>query len=52
MFDTDIRSGVVLMCSRDLQFQKFELSEVRFEKYSYMWWNRVDEYNELIKSDS
>ena len=52
MFDTDIRSGVVLMCSRDLQFQKFELSEVRFEKYSYMWWNRVDEYKELIKSDS
>ena len=52
MFDTDMRSGVVLMCSRDLQFQKFELNEVRFEKYSYMWWNRVNEYNELIKSDS
>tara|TARA_R110000751_G_scaffold97939_1_gene190549 strand:- start:406 stop:1002 length:597 start_codon:yes stop_codon:yes gene_type:complete len=44
MFDTDIRSGVVLMCSRDLQFQKFELNEVKFEKYSYMWWNRVDQY--------
>ena len=52
MFDTDIRSGVVLMCSRDLQFQKFELNEVRFEKYSYMWWNRVDEYMSLIKSNS
>jgi len=44
MFDTDIKSGVVLMCSRDLQFQKFELNEVQFEKYSYMWWNRVKEY--------
>lgn len=52
MFGTDIRNGVVLMCSRDLQFQKFELNEVRFEKYSYMWWNRVDEYMSQIKSDA
>ena len=48
MFGTEMKSGVVLMCSRDLQFQKFELSEVRFEKYSYMWWNRVNEYSELV----
>ena len=52
MFDTNIRSGVVLMCSRDLQFQKFELNEVRFEKYSYMWWNRVDEYMSKVASES
>ena len=35
MFGTDIRNGVVLMCSRDLQFQKFELNEVRFD---YIIW--------------
>ena len=42
---TDINSGVVLMCSRDLQFQKFEMNEISFEKYSYMWFNRLKEYN-------
>jgi len=45
---TDIKNGVVLMCSRDLQFQHFELDEIKFEKYSYMWFNRVKEYNSLI----
>ena len=50
MFGTDIENGVVLMCSRDLQFQKFELNEIQFEKYSYMWWNRLDQYSELPNS--
>ena len=52
MFGTDFKNGVVLMCSRDLQFQKFELNEIQFEKYSYMWWNRVEQYKELAQSDS
>lgn len=47
MFGTDIETGVVLMCSRDLQFQKFELNEIQFEKYSYMWWNRLHDYHAL-----
>lgn len=41
---TDIKHGVVLMCSRDLQLQKFELDEIKFDKYSYMWFNRLREY--------
>jgi len=44
---SDIRHGIVLMCSRDLQFQTFEMNEIQFEKYSYMWFNRVKEYNKL-----
>jgi len=45
---SDIKSGVILMCSRDLQFQRFEMNEIQFEKYSYMWFNRIKQYNELI----
>ena len=45
---TDIKNGVVLMCSRDLQFQKFEMNEISFEKYTYMWFNRIDAYNKII----
>ena len=44
---TTISNGVVLMCSRDLTYQKFEMNEIHFEKYSYMWWNRLKEYNNL-----
>ena len=47
---SDIQCGVVLMCSQDLQFQKFEMNEIAFQKYSYMWFNRVKEYQRLIKS--
>ena len=49
---TDINSGVVLMCSRDLTFQKFEMNEIQFQKYSYMWFNRVKEYRKLVNLDS
>ena len=45
---SDIQSGVVLMCSQDMQFQKFEMNEIAFQKYSYMWFNRVKMFNELI----
>lgn len=50
MHNTDIENGVVLMCSRDLTFQIFEVSELQFPKYSYMWFNRVNRYNELSNS--
>ena len=29
---SDIQCGVVLMCSQDLQFQKFEMNEIAFQK--------------------
>lgn len=44
---SNIRSGVVLMCSRDLQYQSFEMNEIQFEKYSYMWFNRLKSFNAL-----
>ena len=44
---SDIRNGIILMCSRDLTFQKFEMDEIKFDKYTYMWFNRIKEYKEL-----
>lgn len=49
MTGTEIQNGVILMCSRDLQFQCFEMNELSFQKYSYMWFNRLKEYNEIVK---
>lgn len=42
--NTDIKSGVILMCSKDLQFQKFVLEGLEYQKYIDLWWNRVEQY--------
>lgn len=52
MTGTEINRGVVLMCSRDLTFQKFEVDELQFQKYSYMWFNRVKEYRRMTGLDA
>lgn len=44
MFDSKIRTGVILMCSRDLQFQCWEISDDEFEHWSDVWWDRVKEF--------
>lgn len=45
MFGTDIKQGVILMCSGDLETQLFELTPADFNKYSNDWWERVEEYH-------
>ena len=44
MFDTDISTGVILMCSRDFQFQIWEVEGAEFEYWSHAWWDRVHEF--------
>jgi CRISPR/Cas system-associated exonuclease Cas4 (RecB family) len=41
---TDIKTGVVFMCSRDLQYQQFEVTEETFHKYKDMWLDKVEQY--------
>jgi genome maintenance exonuclease 1 len=42
---TDIKQGVILMCSGELETQLFELNLEDFEKYSELWWKRVEQYH-------
>jgi genome maintenance exonuclease 1 len=44
VYGTDIRRGVVFMCSRDLQYQQFDLLPQNFNKYQDLWLNKVEEY--------
>jgi CRISPR/Cas system-associated exonuclease Cas4 (RecB family) len=44
VYKTNIRKGVVFMCSRDLQYQQFELLPEDFNKYQDMWLDKVEEY--------
>lgn len=41
---THIRKGVILMCSKDYQFQKFIIEADEFDEYKRRWWTRVGEY--------
>jgi genome maintenance exonuclease 1 len=44
LYNTNITSGAVFMCSRDCEFQLFELNETDWEKYSLIWTKRVEQY--------
>ena len=44
VFGTNIREGHVFMCSRDLQYQQFDLWPDEFDKWEQKWWDRVYQY--------
>jgi len=41
---TNIRKGVIFMCSQDFIYQEFILEGVEFDKYSNLWFTRLEEY--------
>jgi genome maintenance exonuclease 1 len=47
VYGTDIRRGVVFMCSRDLQYQQFDLLPENFNKWQDAWLSKVEEYYAL-----
>jgi hypothetical protein len=47
VYKTNIRRGVIFMCSRDLQYQQFDLNKDNFNKYEDMWLGKVEEYYKL-----
>lgn len=44
VYGTDIREGHVFMCSRDLQYQQFDLWPNEFEHWQEQWLKKVEEY--------
>jgi genome maintenance exonuclease 1 len=44
VYGTEIREGHVFMCSRDLQYQQFDLTPDNFNKYQDMWLAKVEDY--------
>jgi genome maintenance exonuclease 1 len=44
VYGTDIRRGVIFMCSRDFQYQQFDLNKDNFNKYEDIWLGKVEEY--------
>jgi genome maintenance exonuclease 1 len=44
IYDTKIQSGIILMCSKDKLFQKFEASDKEFVGYQHAFLRKVDQY--------
>src|SRR5210317_2244186 len=42
VYDTNIQSGVILMCTPNNYFQKFVIKDKEFQQYMWKWLNRVD----------
>jgi genome maintenance exonuclease 1 len=47
MFNTDINHAVILMCSKDLEYQEFELSGQDFKYFSNLWFDRLEQFYAL-----
>ncbi len=47
VYGTDIREGHVFMCSRNCEYQQFDLWPSDFNKYQDLWLNKVEEYYAL-----
>ena len=48
-YQTEIQQGVVLMCSKDGYFQKFEVSDEEFRQYKYKWLGRISKYYDSLE---
>lgn len=44
IYGTDIRTGVILVATGDLQYQEFVLEAVEFDEYMNKWLDRVESY--------
>ena len=49
LFGTDIRQIAIFMCSRDCEWQLFELKENEFDEYTEKWAHRVGQFYDLDK---
>jgi genome maintenance exonuclease 1 len=47
VYGTDIRKGVIFMCSRAFEYQQFTLEPQDFNKWQDAWLTKVEEYYKL-----
>ena len=47
VYGTDIRKGVIFMCSRTFDYQEFRLEAKDFNRYQDAWLTKVEEYYSL-----
>lgn len=50
VYGSDIKEGHVFMCSRDLQYQQFDLWPKDYNQYEDLWLSKVEEYWQTAKA--
>lgn len=45
VYGTEIHQGVVLLCTPEFKFQKFEISGSEFLHWKNIWWDRVEQFH-------
>ena len=48
VYGTTIQSGIILMCSKDLLFQKFEVSGREFVRHQHDFLRKIDQYYQNV----
>ena len=48
VYSTKIQSGIILMCSKDLLFQKFEVSGREFVRHQHDFLRKIDQYYQNV----
>lgn len=48
-YGTQIQRGVIMMCSRDCEYQEFILEGAELETYKHLWWDRVEKFYAINK---
>ena len=46
LYGTNIRKGVIMMCSKDYEYQEFVIEGKKYDEYRRLWWHRVEQYFE------
>ena len=49
VYGTQITQGVILMCTPEMQFQKFQIKGQKFIKYQHQFLAKVDQYYKMVK---
>jgi len=44
MYGTNINTGVILMCTPDLEYQEFVITGSEFDMWANKWWDKVHQY--------
>jgi hypothetical protein len=46
LYGTNIRKGVIMVCSKDYEYQEFVINLEDYDHHRKRWWRRVEEYFE------
>ena len=51
VYKTNIKKGVIMMCSKDNYYQEFVIEGEEFKKYIYQWLGKISKYYESKKQN-